>query len=74
MSIIPTELTTDDKHVTQEEHLQHSIEETQPSGSAVVRDVLRVRRPKKKKKKNKRVPRRMFFYDSNEGSEECMPD
>lgn len=37
-----------------------------------------MRKPKKKKKKlknkkKKKVSRRMFFYDSNEGSEERMP-
>lgn len=62
-------------------NIQQTIEETQSSGSTVVRDVLRVRKLKKKKKnkkklktKKKKVLRRMFFYDSYDGSEKRVLD
>lgn len=76
-SIISTEVNVESKIVTTLQQLQQSIEEAQPSRSTDVRDALRVRNPKKKKrkkKKKKRVPRSIFYYDSDEGSEEYVVD
>lgn len=58
---------------------QQAIQEPWTVGSTTTMDALRVRKPnmnKKKlnKKKKKRVLRIMFFYDSDEGSEERVPD
>lgn len=54
-------------------HQQQANKDTQPIGSTITRNTLRVRKPTKKKNK-KIVPRRVFFGDSDEGSEERVPD
>lgn len=77
-STISIKVDVERKIVTTVQHLQQSTEEAQPSGLTDIRDVLRVRKPKKKKKKlkkkKKRVPRKIFYYDSDEGSEERVVD
>lgn len=59
-------------------HQQQAIEDTHTIGSNTTRDALRMRKPnknkKKRKKKKKRVAINMFFYDSDKGSEEQVPD